>query len=143
MIVPTHFDEDALWSPRQEAKKGDDDDQWATSYTSYEPYRFVGRGDKSPRYPDVLDEAIRRARGEIGLIIRRLIPDDDEMTGNSWGRSGWQRYPFALLYPTEGVVEELEAYADLDPQLPSTDKAIRQLVRQIAQAEAQQKWDEL
>jgi hypothetical protein len=144
VVIPSHFEDDSLWSHRQELSHDREEDRWHMQGSSpYRPYRSIARGNENPRYPDVLDEPIRTARGEIGSILRQLVPDGDEMTRSGWGRSGWKRFPFGMHDPGDGVVDELQAYAELDQQLQTADREIRQIIRQIDEAEAQMKWDEV
>ncbi|MEX0698338.1 MAG: hypothetical protein WD354_01275 [Acidimicrobiia bacterium] len=74
VIIPSHFEDDSLWSHRQELNHDRENDRrQVPSSSPYRPYRSIGRGNENPRYPDVLDEPIRSARGEIGVILQQLV----------------------------------------------------------------------
>jgi hypothetical protein len=130
-LVPPRFDQPDIWNHRRREveRRG--------RISAYRPTAYDGQ----PEFPDLLEEPVRRALGEIGQILRQIIPRDHH-EWQAWQRSDWARFGRKIA-PGDVTRHLLNDYAQLDLQLIRERDRVDELTREIVRLEAKSRWDSI
>jgi len=130
-VVPRHFDREEIWNHRRSEPKR------TGQISAYKPTAYDGRAE----FPDLLEDPVRRALGEVGQILKQIIPPTHH-EWQAWQRTGWTRFGDKIA-PGELTLRLLRDYAQMDLQLIRERDRADELSREIVRLEAESRWDSL